>query len=192
MNDPTAPKNVAAWRTALSADVIINAAYFLNDNTPAGFLSDNDATTGMPWPSMEAQADTHGYTFLVSANGADGLALRYLPTDRQPSPTPESLLSFPTLLANGVPLVEKDSGLYASRTILAEDANGNDYAIITEKETVTLYGVAQWLAAQPEHFVTAGNLDGGPSTGVSMENGLWDVEDASAAVPSVIVGYRME
>lgn len=191
-NDPTTPKTVAAWRSALNADVVMNAAYFLEDYSPAGFLSADGVRSGMPWPNLEDQTDTHGYTFMVSVNNADELALRYLPDSPQATPAADSLLSFPTLLAGGTPLVEKDSGLYASRTILAEDANGNDVVIITEKETVTLYDMAQWLAAQPEHFVTAGNLDGGPSTGVSIENGIWDLEDVSAAVPSVIAGYKEE
>lgn len=187
--DPTAPKTVAAWRTALGADVVANAAYFLADNTPAGFLSDEGVHSGMPWPSLEEQADTHGYTFMVTVSD-DELALRYLPNDPQSAPPADAFLSFPTLVANGAPLVAESSGLFASRTMLAEDAEGNDYLIITEEETVTLYDAAQWLATQPEHFMTAGNLDGGPSTGVSIENGWWDIEDPSAPVPSVIVGYR--
>lgn len=191
LNDPTAPKNVATWRSELGADIVVNAAYFLAENEPAGFLSIGGVTSGAAtWPSAEDQVDTHGYTFMTSIG--DDIMLRYLPNAPQTNPSPNSFLSFPTLIANGETLIEKDSGLFASRTMLAENEHGNDYVIISEKEMVTLYGAAQWLAAQPEHFVTAGNLDGGPSTGISIENGWWDVEDASAPVPSVIVGYRDE
>ncbi|MEK7105524.1 MAG: phosphodiester glycosidase family protein, partial [Patescibacteria group bacterium] len=73
-----------------------------------------------------------------------------------------------------------------------EDAAGHDYLIVTKKGSLSLYELAKWLDEQPENFVIAGNLDGGPSTGLSLENEKHDLEIPSGAVPSVIVGYRSE
>jgi hypothetical protein len=46
------------------------------------------------------------------------------------------------------------------------------------------------LLNQPEHFVLAGNLDGGPSTGVSFVDGRRSLEEYSVPVPNVILGSR--
>lgn len=192
VNDPAHPKTVAEWRAELDADVVFNAAYFGSDFTPTGYLRDTAAVGGaesaVAWPTTAEQADRFGYTFLVQPQ-AGGIQLGYLPDAPQNETTGDALLSFPTLLANGQPLIAENSGLYAARTVLAKDVHDVTYLIITERGNVTLYHLAQWLAQQPEQFVLAGNLDGGPSTGVSLENGRWDVEEPSASVPSVIVGY---
>lgn len=191
VSDPSHPKTVQEWREELGADIVFNAAYFNEDFTPSGYFYEGKGTSTVPWPTAEQQADPHSYTFSV-ATDASGFHLAYLPTAPREEPTANTFLSFPTLVADGTPMVEENSYLYAARTVLAEDAEGRDFLIVTEKGSVTLYEIAQWLAAQPEQFVIAGNLDGGPSTGVSIEHGRWDVEEKSASVPSVIVGKRQK
>lgn len=188
-NDTTNPKTTEGWRMERGADLVFNAAYFNEDYTPSGFFKTERDISQVPWPSSAKQKDQHAYTFMVSILPND-FHLRYLPAHTQSEPTTDAFLSFPTLLADRHPLVEEDSQLYAERTILAEDADGRDYLIQTEKGSISLYEAAQWLAKQPEHFVIAGNLDGGPSTGLSMENGTNDIILPSAPVPSVILGYR--
>ncbi|NBS41933.1 hypothetical protein EBS80_04745, partial [bacterium] len=148
-------------------------------------------TSAVPWPSREAQADPHAYTFSLTAL-MGGLGMRYLPDDPGDERVDEMLLSFPTLIADGKPLVESDSGQRARRTAVAEDADMVDYVIVTEKGTLTLYELSHWLAQQPEKFVIAGNLDGGPSTGISIENGDDAVDVLSAVVPNVVAVFTSE
>ena len=188
-NDPAHPKTVEAWRDELGADIVWNAAYFTEANTPAGFFKTKGGVSAIPWPSVEEQSDAHNYTFMLTVH-ADDFALDYLPLHPAREPEDSALLSFPTLVAGGESIVTKDSHLRAARTVVAEDASGRDYLVVTEKGSLSLYELAEWLSDQPEQFVIAGNLDGGPSTGLSIENGTDDIERQSAAVPSVIAGFR--
>lgn len=188
VGDPSNPRSVRQWREDLGADVVFNGSYFNADNTPSGYWKTGKGVSAVPWPSAGERADAYGYTFaLTFAN--DGLHMRYLPADPVEEPVDEMFLSFPTLVADGAALVKIDSGQRARRTAVAEDANGVDYLIVTKEGTVSLYELARWLDAQPEGFVVAGNLDGGPSTGVSIENERQDVEVLSADVPNVIAIY---
>lgn len=191
VGDPSNPRGVRQWREDLGAAVVFNGSYFNADNTPSGYWKTGKGTSAVPWPSREAQADPHGYTFSLTAL-MGGLGMRYLPNDPGDERVDETLLSFPTLLADGRPMVEADSGLRARRTAVAEDADGVDYAIVTEAGTLTLYELSRWLAEQPENFVVAGNLDGGPSTGISIENGGDDIDVLSAAVPNVVAIFTSE
>jgi hypothetical protein len=183
------PLSVQMWRDALAADIVFNGAYFGEGNEPSGYFKVNDEPSVQPWPSREEQKEKVSYAFLVEVN--DGaLQLSYLPENPQEEPAGDAFLSFPTLVVNGRPIVKADSLQYGARTILAEGDNGHIYLVLTERGSVSLYEAAEWLAAQPEHFTLAGNLDGGPSTGVSLENGFFDLEDASAQIPNVLAGYR--
>ncbi len=190
-HDPAHPKSVEVWRQELGADVVWNAAYFKEDLNPAGFFKVTGGQSVVPWPTFEQQKDEHDYTFMITIHPND-LELRYLPPNPQSEPHDATLLSFPTLLVNGAANVKEDSELHAERTVVAEDAAGHDYLIVTKKGSLSLYELAKWLDEQPENFVIAGNLDGGPSTGLSLENEKHDLEIPSGAVPSVIVGYRSE
>ncbi len=184
--DPEHPKSVRAWREELDAEIVFNGSYFNEDNQPSGYWKTGKGKSAVAWPSLEEQADPHGYTFALSALVAQ-FDMRYLPSGPMEEPVDEMLLSFPTLVADGKPMVESDSGQRARRTAVAKDADGRDYVIVTEKGTLTLYELSRWLAEQPERFVIAGNLDGGPSTGISIENGSADIDVLSAAVPNVVV-----
>lgn len=186
MNNPDEPKSVAAWRESTGADIVFNGAYFGENFAPSGYFSVDGEQSTVPWPSTEQQREKGSYSFLVRVHDGE-VSLAYLPDAPQGEPTDDAFLSFPTLLASGQPIVSEDSYRTAARTILAEDELGRDFLILTESGGVTLYEASRWLAEQPENFVTAGNLDGGPSTGVSVENGIFDIELESAPVPSIFV-----
>ena len=184
-NDPAAPKSVHEWRQSLGAKVVINGSYFTDANQPTGFYSIDGAQSIMSWPDL-ATNET-GYTFAV--NIQDGkMNLYHVPASSMLGPYAGStFLSFPTLVMNDTPMVAVDSGLHARRTILAQEDNGTIVVIVSESGEESLYQIAQWLAEQPEHFRIAGNLDGGPSTGLSTASAPWDIEIQSAAVPNVLV-----
>jgi exopolysaccharide biosynthesis protein len=188
-NDPSLPKSVKEWRAATNADVVVNGSYFDEKNTPTGFYSLEGSSSITEWPKAEDQLAAASYSFLVEV--IDGkLALSYLPDAPRAEPTKNGFLSFPTLIAGGQSLVKADTGLRAARTMLAEDAKGNVYLITVEKGSISLYEAASWLLSQPEGFTLAGNLDGGPSTGLSYTDGKRIFDEPSAAVPNVIIGTR--
>jgi hypothetical protein len=190
-NDEEGPKTVKSWREALGSDIVFNAAYFGEDDEPVGYLNTGMDASGVPWPSEETQRQQASYSFLTSVNGGR-IDLRYLKEEPLTQAAGNAFLSFPTLLYNGEVLIKEDSLQYSSRTLLAEASNGHTYLIVTKSGTVSLFEAANWLKDQPEKFTVAGNLDGGPSTGLSLENGQFDIEDPSDFVPSVIAGFATQ
>lgn len=187
--DPANLKSVKSWREHLAADIVFNSAYFNAENEPTGYYALPAATSTVKWPTVKDQTDPASYSFLVRI--VDGkLKLEYLPdAPRAIAPT-NAFLSFPALLNDGQVLVKADSGNLASRTMLAQTANGDIYLIVTEKAPLSLFEAAEWLAAQPEKFILAGNLDGGPSTGLSITDDKHVFDESSALVPNVIAGTR--
>ncbi len=183
--DADNPKSVLAWRESTGASLVVNGSYFLEDNQSSGYWEAGGMESQINWPTVEEQKDPVGYTFAVSTV-EEKLALRYLPNEPMDEPADDTFLSFPTLMANGEPMVSRDSGLLARRTVLASQENGHDYLIVTERGELSLYELSRWLAEQPERFTIAGNLDGGPSTGLSLENGWHDMDVRSAGVPNVV------
>lgn len=188
-NNPALPMSVKEWRAKTGADIVFNGSYFDEKNQPTGFYSVNGSSSVTEWPKAEDQLATASYSFLVEVKAGE-LSLAYLPDAPRAEAPMTGLLSFPTLIANGQSLVKSDTGLRAARTMLAQDASGDVYLITIEKGSLSLYEAASWLLSQPEGFVLAGNLDGGPSTGVSYTDGKRIFDEPSAPVPNVIVGSK--
>ena len=186
-SDTSSPKSVHEWRTLLNATVTINGSYFTETNEPAGYY----VLAGMPnansCPTFTDPSTTVGYTFGVDVSDGS-LQLSYIPADDsfcQINDSTAKFASFPSLLVDGEPTVSADSGLFAKRTILAEGKFGVD-VIITESGEVSLYEMARWLDVQSDDYTLAGNLDGGPSTGISVNAKPWNVELPSLAVPNIL------
>jgi len=186
VSDPSAPKSVHEWRTNLNAMFVMNGSYFSDVFQPTGFYSIDGAESVVSWP--ELAPGEAGYTFAVNIRQDGTMNMYHVPASSMFGAYPGStLLSFPTLVLNDTAMIETDSGLHARRTVLAQEDNGTVDVIVSESGEVSLYQMAQWLAQQPEHFRIAGNLDGGPSTGISTAASPWDIEIQSAAVPNVLV-----
>lgn len=183
VSDSSSPKSIRKWRETLGAQFVVNGSYFTETYQPSGFYVAESGSSTVPWPEVGSS----GYTFGVNVNHGR-MHLVYLPQDGLTVPPEGStFLSFPTLVVDGASMVKEDSGLHARRTVLAQTDDGTTYTIVSESGEVSLYQMAEWLAEQPEHFRVAGNIDGGPSTGLSAPSSPWDIELHSAAVPNVIV-----
>jgi len=186
-NDPSSPKTVSAWRETLKSNLVINGSYFNEDYHPSGYYQEPNSSSSQPWPDLATQKKPDSYSGLLKIR--DGkLEISHL-TDKpqaKPAKSEQALLTYPTLLANNQSLVKEDSKKYARRTILAQDAEGTTYLLITETGAVSLYEASQWLATQPEKLQIAINLDGGPSTGLSYQEGDSNFEVPSVPVPNVI------
>lgn len=190
VNDPKAPRSVHEWREHLEADIVINGSYFTETNQPAGYYSiDGNANTVCPMLSSDSDI-AFGYTFAVWIENQQlefGYTADHPEICGGPGAAPvTAFASFPTLVYQNAPMIEKDSELKARRTMLAETVDGERFIVLTESGEVTLYDVAQWFLEQEEEYAVVGNLDGGPSTGISMKGERWDIEVPSAAVPNVI------
>ena len=185
-NDPLHPKTVSDWRENLNAGLVINGAYFDENMFPAGYyqLPGSTGTHTLAWPKA---TDEHSYSGLVQIKNGE-LNLTHLPDNPiQPDAQSQALLSFPTLLADGRALVTEDSKKYARRTVLAMDAQGDIYVVVTENGELSLQELSTWLAVQPEKFQTSINLDGGKSTGLSFKDETSQALDiSSASVPNVL------
>lgn len=186
-NDPSNPQSVAKWREIVTADLVINGSYFDESFQPAGYFKGNESGSLKPWPDKKSQADPKSYSGLIKIKNGQ-LQITYLVDAQQdePSKDEQALLTYPTLLAKGQPLIKDDSQKYARRTVLAQDGRGQTYVVMTESGLASLYETAQWLAAQPEKFTIAVNLDGGPSTGVSYSRDESEFNLPSASVPNVL------
>lgn len=186
-NDPSSPKTVSAWREALKSNLVINGSYFDENYQPSGFYQGSNSSSSKPWPDQATQKKPDSYSGLIKIH--DGkLEIIHLTDSPQAKPIKDdqALLTYPTLLAIGQSIVKEDSKKYARRTILAQNASGTTYLLITETGVISLYEASQWLANQPEKFQIAINLDGGPSTGLSYQASDSNFEIPSVPVPNVI------
>ena len=188
-NDPSSPKTVHEWRNELGASLVINGSYFTEANEPSGYYAINGVQSGN---ATCPTADPNGYTFGIYLDQGK-LMTTYIPEIPETfsfcSSSVTGFASFPTIVMNDQSMIAEDSGLKARRTMLATVQGGDQQIIITESGEVTLYDVAQWLIDQPETYELVGNLDGGPSTGISISNGTKaEVNVPSAVVPNVIAG----
>lgn len=187
VNNPSNPKSVRAWRNDLKSNLVINGSYFDENYLPAGFYQSLDTQGSKAWPDKQSQKDPNSYSGLIKIKDK-AISITYLAETQQEKPAKDeqAFLSYPTLVAHGKALVKEDSGKFARRTILAKDGNDKIYIIITENGLASLYEAAQWLAAQPEKFSVAVNLDGGPSTGISYSLNDMEFNLPSASVPNVL------
>ncbi|MFA6161147.1 MAG: phosphodiester glycosidase family protein [Patescibacteria group bacterium] len=186
-NDPSNPLSVARWREIVTADLVINGSYFDESFQPAGYFKGNELGNLKPWPDKKSQADPKSYSGLIKIKNGQ-LQIIYLVDAQQdePSKDEQALLTYPTLLAKGQPLIKDDSQKYARRTVLAQDDREQTYVVMTESGLASLYETAQWLATQPEKFTIAVNLDGGPSTGIAYSQNESEFNLPSASVPNVL------
>lgn len=186
------PKSVSVWRDQTDSVIAINSTYFTDSDLPSGYYKHlpTVATSTRVWPSEKEMKNLTGYTGAVSVK--DGvLHLSYLPKDVvDPKKERALFLTYPTLVADQKALVTKESGLSARRTVLAEDHTGLQYIVVFPDIGISLYELAQYLAARPEGFVKAVNLDGGPSTGISVKDGDAALDMSIAQVPMAIVLKR--
>lgn len=184
------PMDVKEWRDYLNTNLVINGAYFKEDYAPSGFYQ-TASTTQNKWPDQDEQANENSYSGMLRIKSGS-LELSYLVArpQAQPNKNDQVLLTYPTLIADGKPIVKEDSHKLARRTILAQDVNGTIHVYITEQGAVSLYEASQWLATQEEKISIAINLDGGPSTGIAYRDGSSKLDILSGNIPNVIAASK--
>lgn len=183
-----APKNVGLWRRHLNAAAVINGGFFDEHYAATGLLLENDEQSG-----AAVYDGSNGYTgMLVVKDGQTGLM--YLPDNpinAEDVPTFDyALQSFPTLIKPGrEPGVEEDSGRYARRTAIAQLNTGEIVFVVTRKSEYSLFELMNTLMAHIPDIDMALNLDGGPSTGLSLAVDSTGIDIPSSTVPNVIAVF---
>lgn len=152
------PKTISEWQQAHpAAKLIINGVYFLEDYTPAGLLIINHERVGQ----RRFDDDKSGMIDLSPSP-------RIINTQREPL-DPKLLdqvgQSYPFLITNGEEAIKTDSGLFARRTIMGTDQQGNIYLGILS-EPMTLFTFMKRLTSLDIFWKEVLNLDGGPSSGI--------------------------
>jgi exopolysaccharide biosynthesis protein len=179
------PRGVAEWQAITGAAALINGAFFEPGDTILGLLVADGAAQGEPF-------ERHGGILTINN---DAVAIRsILKQPLEPGEQFENAISGrPMLLYPGGLPVDFDLSPEASRrTVVAQDREGRILFIVNETGTVTLYRMRDWLATSPElNLTTAFNLDGGGSTGLSINmptknllvDSWWGVASALAVYP---------
>jgi exopolysaccharide biosynthesis protein len=183
VEDREQPKTIAEWQEQLSDEhIIINGSYFDEQNAPTGgLIIDHELVGGALTNDGE-----NGYTAALQIIDNQPQIL-HLPNQNLDTNSQFALQSFPTLIANGEGLIKTDSHKRARRTVLAQDVHGKIIIITTKSRYFSLYEMMQYLLQSDLDIETAINLDGGPSTGLSMQFGTFNYEVPSLAVPHVLV-----
>ena len=174
--DVDTPKYVHNWGKSVFT---INGGYYLEDYSSAGLFIENGIVSQQRMFDQDASG-----LFQITSSSADIRDLAKQPWSSEESLT-YAVQSFPFLLRNGESVITKDSGKVARRTIVANDSQDNMYFIIISDRSISLFDAAQLLEGRTEQFITALNLDGGPSTGLYIENVI--SIPSYSAIPNVIL-----
>lgn len=173
--DETNPKTVSSWAEDLSASVVINGSYFdehyeiltrtVTPNATKGKLL--SGTTGV----IQQSADE---TWTIDTWSGESIISQ------------QAIQSYPMLLDEG-DLFSGGSTDTAQRTVVAQGVDGMLYLVIAEYGVLSLDQLAQSLAVDLDLDIqSALNLDGGTSTGLSIQSSTMNYLDDSLLVPSVL------
>lgn len=175
------PARVKAWSNGLTAErLVVNGFYFLEDNSPAGLL----ISDGQPSHKQEFDLDKSGLVKLAP----DFAIIDTSELAFDVSGVLEAGQSYPFLLKHGNKAIAADSGLAARRTFIATDTSGQMYVGLVWRDQVSLFELMHELAEIDIPWDNVINLDGGPSTGISVvTDGFSETLDSAAPVPNVIV-----
>jgi len=172
-------KPVSEWASG-EDEIIINGAYFLENNEPAGYFVEDKKVVS----NRMFDQDKSG--LLQIKNGK--FSVRDL--DTQPiakEPLDYAIQSYPFLIKNGEAAVKTDSGKVARRTAMGIDKEGKVYVFLVLDRSISLYEFAKEIAELDQEFTYVLNLDGGPSSGVFIsEGGEESVQNSFTAVSSIV------
>jgi uncharacterized protein YigE (DUF2233 family) len=182
LQNTTAPKSIEQWRKDENAIAVVNGNYYLENLQTAGYLASKSKTYGT------LKSPYNGAFFV--ANGIP--EVRYLPTPSKGVPTSAdaAMTNYPMMLAGGKNLLTGNSQQTNRRTIIAQDTKDRILLMISKRATITLFDLAAFLEKSELSIDTALNLDGGPSTGLSIQTGTFTyLTDSLSDIPNVIAVY---
>lgn len=175
-----APRLLKEWRRNESATLVVNGVYFHEDYTPSGSLIVNGESVG----TRSFDADKSG--LLVFDQGVELVDTKN--NSRATSTLQNAAQTYPFLIKNGKEAVQQESNLSARRTFIGRDTQGNIYLGIVPESAITLYQLSRLLQTIGITWDSVLNLDGGPSTGLSVKFDQGEETfESFTGVPNVIV-----
>jgi uncharacterized protein YigE (DUF2233 family) len=185
-NRPTDPASMSQWRSVYpEAVLIINGGFFTPEYEPLGVIIDEDGSAGAPFAG-------HGGIFAVA-----GESISVRPNAEVSFLELESLTyavqGRPSLVEYGLeaPFTFAYNSEPSRRTAIGQDAEGRIVMLVVDYGAVTLTGLRAWAAAiEDPELVTAFNLDGGGSSGMTINfSSHQELIDSWYSVPNVIAVY---
>ncbi len=171
--DEAIPQTVSNWQEELAATVVINGSYFDEDYALVTRTVADGESYG-PLLSGQTGSFTRSHGDWVISNDASILG-------------DMGIQSYPILLLDGTAQVNTASTDTGQRTVVGLDQSGLVYLIICEYGVFTLTELSVALAELSDPtLVSALNLDGGTSTGLSIQSDAVRYVDDSLIVPSVV------
>lgn len=173
------PQNVSVWNARTSStSIVVNGVYFHEDYLPSGALRIGGTRIG----ARQFDLDKSGTILFDPLRLVD--TKEYAIALDQYS---DAVQSYPFLLKRGSVAVKEESGKVARRTFLGLDRAGRMYVGIVPYASVSLRELALALTALPVEWTNVLNLDGGPSTGLSVHaRETEELFDSYVPVPNVI------
>jgi uncharacterized protein YigE (DUF2233 family) len=175
------PKPVSQWRTDTSATMVVNGTYFHEDQFPSGFLVVDGKAVG----ERSFDYDKSGVVNLrpdveIIDTTARDVSIEDLTFAGQ---------SYPFLVKNNEPAIAEDSGLTGRRSFFGTTQNGDVVIGVVPSTRISLHKLSRILVEETgiawKHVM---NLDGGTSTGLSINSDGWnETIDSLVPVPSVII-----
>ena len=173
------PKHLSVWGSQVTGtSLMVNGVYFHEDYLPSGFLRVSGTRIG----TRQFDQDKSG---LLEFD-----PFRIVDTKSRPVKLDEDKAmaqSYPFLIKNGKLGVTEDSGKVARRTFVGMDREGSMYVGVVPYAPLSLFQLARFLQQLPIHWTHVLNLDGGPSTGLWMQQGTHkELFDSYVPVPNIL------
>ena len=186
--DPQDPKTVAEWQAVTNALVVVNAGFFEPDDTTSGLLILDGVSVGESFDPNEPYLEHSG---MLTVRGEQGGI--YMLSNCPPqncTQAEQAVQGLPVLIHDAQPVDFALPERAARRTVAALDAAGNLLLIIAYEEIMTLPELRDGFLETDLELESALNLDGGPSSGMLVKIGRYNVViDSVSEVPSVIALY---
>lgn len=180
------PQTLEGWQRETKAAVVVNGGYYRIEN-------ENYLPTGLIVIDGKASGASFGDFAGMLAIDETGAELRWLanqPYDPN-EPLLSALQSFPILVKPGGELgfaAENEDNIQARRTVIGQDRDGNILFIVAPKGYFTLHQISAYLTESDLNLDIAVNLDGGPSSGILVDEPREGVP-AQTSLPFVILVY---
>lgn len=170
------PRSVREWADDIAGELaVINGVYFNEDYAPTGLLVSKGRTVS-------------SRRFDPKRSGLLVLAPHFAIRDRLDiKGVVEAAQSYPYLIKNKKNAVLTDSGLVARRSFIGSDEQDRLYLGVAVARPISLFELGQHLAGLDVQWRSVLNLDGGPSSGLSVRMDTHHFNLPSAPVPNVIV-----
>lgn len=180
------PQSLESWQRDTGAMVVVNGGYYLIENEryyPTGLTIIDGKVSGTSYEDFAGM-------LAIDESGAELRWLANQPYDPD-EPLQAAMQSFPILVKPGGELgfsAEYEDNIQARRTVIGQDKEGNILFIVASKGIFTLHQISAYLTESDLGLDIAVNLDGGPSSGIFVDDPREGIP-AQTSLPFVILVY---